>query len=155
MRGLGKKNWGGFALAAVLSAGVAMVAIAQDAALEKRTSVMKSSGGHMKALNAAAKGEAPMSEDTVKAAEGVVANSKLTTALFKGGAPGKGSAAKAEIWSDWAGFEKAAKAYEDATPQLVPAAQSKDSAKLADAVKAVGATCGGCHKPYKLDKKVE
>lgn len=155
MRGMVSRNWGGFALAAVLSAGVAMVAIAQDAAVEKRTSVMKSTGGHMKALNTAAKGEAPINADTVKAAEGVVANSKHTAALFQGGAPGKGSAAKAEIWSDWAGFEKAAKAFEDAAPGLVPAAQSGEAPKLQAAVQAVGATCGGCHKPYKLDKKVE
>lgn len=155
MRGRISKNWGGFALVAVLSAGVAMVAIAQDAAVEKRTSVMKSSGGHMKALNATAKGEAPFSPDTVKAAEGVVANSKQTVTLFHGGAPGKGSAAKAEIWSDWAGFEKAAKAYQDAAPGLVPAAQSGEAPKLQAAIQAVGATCGGCHKPYKLDKKVE
>lgn len=155
MRGLIGKNLGGFALVAALSAGVIMIASAQDAALEKRTSVMKATGGHMKALNGVAKGEAPFSDDTVKAAEGVVANSKMTLAIFKDGKPGKGSAAKAEIWSDWAGFEKAAKDYEAAAPALVVAAQSKDAAKLGDALKAASATCGGCHKPYKLDKKVE
>jgi len=154
MRGV-FNNLGGFALVAALSAGVVMVAIAQDAAIEKRTSVMKSTGGHMKALSGVAKGEAQFSADTVKAAEGVVANSKMTVALFKGGAPGKGSAAKSEIWSDWAGFEKAAKAYEDATPQLVAAAQGKDAAKLGDALKVVGGTCGGCHKPFRAEKKQE
>lgn len=155
MRGLVNRNLGGFALAAVLSAGVAMVAIAQDATLEKRTSTMKATGGYMKALNASAKGEAPINADTVKAAEGVVANSKHTVAMFKGGSAGKGSAAKAEIWTDWAGFEKASKAFEDAAPGLVPAAQSGEAPKLLTAVQAVGAACGGCHKPYKLDKKVE
>ena len=154
MRGVWN-NFGGFALVAALSAGVVVVALAQDPAIDKRTSVMKSSGGHMKALSGVAKGEAPFSADTVKAAEGLVANSKLTLAIFKDGAPGKGSAAKAEIWSDWAGFEKSAKDYEAATPQLVAAAQSNDPAKLGDALKAVGGVCGGCHKPFKAEKKTE
>ena len=155
MLGLIKKNWGGFALVAALSAGVAMVAIAQDAAVDKRTAAMKVAGASMKALSGVAKGEQPFSADAVKAAEALVAHSKLLPDLFKGGAPGKGSAAKAEIWSDWAGFEKASKTYQDAVPQIVPAAQSNEQAKLGDALKAVGGTCGGCHKPFKDDKKQE
>jgi cytochrome c556 len=155
MRGLIKKNWGGFALVAVLSAGVAMVAIAQDAAIDKRTTAMKGAGAAMKQLSGTAKGEQPFSADTVKAAEALVAHSKTVPGLFKGGAPGKGSAAKAEIWSDWAGFEKAAKDYEAAAPQLVPAAQSNEAPKLGAALQAVGGTCGGCHKPFKAEKKQE
>jgi cytochrome c556 len=155
MRGLVRQNWGGFALVAVLSAGVAMVAIAQDAGIEKRTGAMKSVGAAMKTLSGTAKGEMPFSPDTVKAAQAVVDHSKTVPGLFKGGAPGKGSAAKSEIWSDWAGFEKASKDYEAAAPQLVPAAQSNEAPKLGAALQAVGGTCGGCHKPYRAEKKTE
>ena len=148
------RKYGGMLLAGLISGG-AVVAIAQDAAIEKRTSLMKSQGGYFKALNQTAKGELPFSPDTVKAAEGVVSTSKQVAMAFKGGAPGKGSAAKSEIWSDWAGFEKAAKDFEAAAPQLVAAAQSNDAAKLGEANKTVGAACGGCHKAYKADKKQE
>jgi cytochrome c556 len=149
------RKYGGMLLAGLISGGVAMVAIAQDAAIEKRTSLMKSQGGYFKTLNQTAKGELPFSPDTVKAAEGVVGTSKQVAAVFKTGAPGKGSAAKPEIWSDWADFEKHAKELEAAAPQLVAAAQSSDAAKLGDANKAVGAACGGCHKAYKAEKKQE
>jgi cytochrome c556 len=148
-------KFGGLLLAGLISGGVAVMAIAQDAAIDKRTALMKSQGGYFKALNQTAKGELPFSPDTVKAAEGVVGTSKQIAVVFKDGAPGKGSAAKPEIWSDWADFEKAAKNLEAATPQLVAAAQSNDPAKLGEANKAVGAVCGTCHKAFKAEKKQE
>lgn len=53
------------------------------------------------------------------------------------------------IWSDRAGFEKAAANFTDAAEKLSEAAKSGDKSAFADALKATGGTCGACHKAYR------
>jgi cytochrome c556 len=75
---------------------------------------------------------------------------KQYTSLYPNGTQtGLDTKAKPEIWSDWAGFEKADAAFVTASEKLEEAAKSGDKAAFAAAFKDVGATCGGCHRNYK------
>lgn len=62
---------------------------------------------------------------------------------------GLNTKAKPEIWSDRAGFEKAAATFVAASIKLAEAAKSGDKAVFAAAFQAEGQACGGCHRPYK------
>ena len=71
-------------------------------------------------------------------------------ALFpEGTQTGHDTKAKPEIWSDRAGFDKAAAAFVVASEKLTEAAKSGDKALFAAAFSEEGKTCGGCHRAYK------
>lgn len=62
------------------------------------------------------------------------------------GAPTK---AKAEIWSDAAGFKKAQDAFQAETPKLVAAAQSGNMDQIKAAFSGVVKTCDNCHDNFR------
>jgi cytochrome c556 len=53
------------------------------------------------------------------------------------------------IWSDRAGFDRAADGFVTQAAALVAAAESGDAARLASALQATGQACGVCHRPYR------
>ena len=53
------------------------------------------------------------------------------------------------IWSDHAGFEKAAETMAAAADKLAEAAKSGNAEAVATEVKAVGDACGACHRTYR------
>jgi cytochrome c556 len=53
------------------------------------------------------------------------------------------------IWSDRAGFDKAADTYTDAVDKLLALAQAGDTAGFTTQFAAVGDTCGACHRTYR------
>ncbi len=57
--------------------------------------------------------------------------------------------ARPEVWSDRAGFEKAAADFQAASVKLAALADADDKAGFADQFKATGATCGACHRQYR------
>jgi cytochrome c556 len=113
---------------------------------------MKSLGGHMGAIGKVAKGEAEYSPETVTHAEGLLEKSGKLLSWFPQGSGGENTRAKPEIWSDWAGFEQKAKAFEAAVPALVAATKTGDKAQIGAALGAVGKACGGCHEPFRKPK---
>ncbi len=62
---------------------------------------------------------------------------------------GAGTSARAEIWTDFAGFKDAAEGHYNAAQDLITVAAKKDSASTGDALKALGATCKACHQKFK------
>jgi cytochrome c556 len=62
---------------------------------------------------------------------------------------GRNTKAKAEIWSDRAGFEKAAANFYTAADKLVTFAEADDKAGFATQFKETGAACGACHRAYR------
>jgi cytochrome c556 len=60
--------------------------------------------------------------------------------------------AKAEIWSDAAGFAKAQKELAEQAPKLLTLANADDLAGLRSQVPLVGQTCKGCHEKYRVPK---
>ena len=62
---------------------------------------------------------------------------------------GRNTKAKADIWSDRAGFEKASANFYTEAEKLVKAAEADDKEAFAAQFKATGATCGACHRGYR------
>jgi cytochrome c556 len=53
------------------------------------------------------------------------------------------------VWSDRAGFEKAAATFSDAAGKLADIAKTGDTNAFAAQVKVVGNACGACHHDYR------
>ncbi len=81
-------------------------------------------------------------------AEAILAWSKVIPALFPKGTE-KDTKALPAVWSDRAGFEKAAANLSAAAETLVKAADANDPAAFAIAFKATADACGACHRPYR------
>jgi cytochrome c556 len=83
-------------------------------------------------------------------AKGIVAWAKVIPNAFPAGTEsGHDTKAKPEIWSDSAGFAKAAVALQEAAEKLVTLATADDKAGFAEQFEAMGKTCGGCHRGYR------
>ncbi|WP_298835986.1 cytochrome c [uncultured Roseobacter sp.] len=127
-----------------------------DPAIKARQAQMSLVAYNMGILGAMAKGETEFSTETATAAaESLAKVAKLdrsilwTDGTVQGEVPG--TRAKAEIWTDAAGFEKAAVGLETAADGLVVAA-GQDLDALRAAMQAAGASCGTCHKAYRGPK---
>ena len=74
----------------------------------------------------------------------------LIPSLFPAGSDKGATKAAPAIWSDAAGFQKAAMALSQAGEGLAIAAKAGDATAVAAASKAIGEACGACHKDYRL-----
>jgi cytochrome c556 len=72
----------------------------------------------------------------------------ITSQFPPGTETGHETKARPEIWSDRAGFEKAAADFTKAAQGLAEAAK-RDGATFAAAYQATGEACLGCHRPYR------
>jgi len=63
------------------------------------------------------------------------------------------SEAKAEIWTDAAGFTAASSAMQVQVSKLNQAALSGDIAAVKAQIRPTGGTCKGCHDKYRVEKK--
>lgn len=73
----------------------------------------------------------------------------MPTLFPKGSETGHNTKALPEIWSDSAGFQKAAAALGDAAGKLAVAARAGDADAVATEFKAVGDACGACHRGFR------
>ncbi len=96
---------------------------------------------------AAAKGDVKTLENPAKAMQRFAA---IVPALFpQGTAAGNNTKALPEVFSDPAGFAKAAAALGEASGALSAAAKTGDADAVALQLKAVGDACGACHRTYR------
>ena len=73
----------------------------------------------------------------------------IPTMFPDGTQTGRNTRAKAEIWSDRAGFEKAAANFYQAAEKLETLAEADDKAGFADQFKVTAGACGACHRAYR------
>jgi len=148
------------ALAVLLSGGLTLQVVAQDAAttLKNRQEAMKGFGGNMKAINEFVEKGAGTPADVEAKAEAIEQGSKKIVALFPAGTgmdDGVGkTGAKKEIWDKPDDFKAAAEKMGTLAEDLEEAAESGDKQSIADAFAALGKEgCGGCHQTFraKLD----
>ena len=66
--------------------------------------------------------------------------------------PGVKTAARPEIWTQPAPFKAAQDAFSKQAQTFAAVAQSGDVAKLKVQAKALGQTCGACHKAFRVEK---
>ena len=67
----------------------------------------------------------------------------------KGSDQGHDTKALPAIWSDFAGFQKAANDEADAATKLAELAKAGDTDGVAAQVKVIGDACGACHRTYR------
>ncbi len=140
----------GSLVVAVVVGGAAVAAIAADA-FHDRHMAMEAVGDAMKPLGAMAKKAAPFDAAVVKASATTIAdNLKKAQGLFPAGSGGGESRAKAEIWTDAAGFEKGMK---DSHAAAVALQSVSDEAAFGPALGALGGNCKSCHDKYRIPKQ--
>ena len=149
---------GSAVLSASLASGIALADGHIEKAIKARKAQMTLYSFNLGVLGAMAKGEA---EYNAEAAAGA-ANNLLAAAKFDGSQmwpqgsdstamPGK-TRALPDIWTTYPKVVDQQKALIQALETLAPAA-GKDLQSLQGALKAVGAGCGGCHKPFRAEKE--
>jgi cytochrome c556 len=75
---------------------------------------------------------------------------KTIPAVYPAGSDkGENTKALPEIWSERAGFEKAAADMTEAATKLSEAAKAGDTEGVAADAKLIGQACGGCHRHYR------
>ncbi len=144
----------GVAVLATIAVGATGVTVVAQDAVGQRKALMKAIGGASKTGSQMVKGEVPF--DAAKAGEamGTIATSWAAfVKLFpKGSETGGETTASPKIWESFKDFEdKGAKLASDATAAQKAAANGADAFKAAysDLTK----NCGGCHQPYRIQKK--
>ncbi len=118
---------------------------------EYRQGVMNILSWNSKAIGAMLKGDTEYDADSIKTH---AADIKSTASLniiagFPEDSESEDSAALADIWMDFDDFKQKLSDFQLAAGVLDQAAQSADKAKVAAAMKDLGASCKGCHKKYK------
>jgi len=134
---------------AVLAPARAQVTIAADDLIEARQAGQDMLSGSFDGIRAtlAAKGDVTKVADEAKAMARWARN--LPTLFPAGTETMHNTHALPTVWSDHAGFIKAANDLADAADKLSALAKAGDAAGMADQVKMVGAACGACHRTYR------
>ncbi|KQN72296.1 cytochrome c [Devosia sp. Leaf64] len=144
-------KFSGIAIAALLAAGTVAV-MAQDAftppatpeeAVTVREAMMKENGGILRQAGNLTGADAVAAMTTLRD------NYSHIPALFPEGSNVGESEALPAIWENWEAFTAIADAGVTAAEQGIAAAEAGDAAAYAEAVKAIGATCGQCHQQFR------
>lgn len=139
-------------LAGAFALVTAGAALAYDAAsqVKDRQAGMKQIGGNMKGLYDTLNGDKDPAKLKSYAANINGLAGKLPSWFPAGSGPSSGekTKAKAEVWTDPAGFKAAAGAFAAQAAKLNAAAQTGDAAKVQAEFAATRGTCKGCHDKY-------
>lgn len=135
-------------------AAVPALAGAADDAINGRQGCMKANGAAMGVMVPMIKGEKPYDGAAITEALGKTEAACAGWAGWWGEDTQKGEAvetfAKAEVWSDKAGFEAAGAAYGKAFGALKA---STDEASFKTAFGELGGSCKGCHEKFRRPKE--
>lgn len=140
---------------ALFSAASINAAMMGEEAIKARKDAMKSMSKNLKAINAFVKDGKGSAKDAEEKAAAIAAIAKKIPSLFpKGSGRGdfsdKQTRATPKIWSDWAGFEKAAMVLETKASKLAQVAGGGDKKMIADQTGELGkGACGACHKTFR------
>lgn len=119
--------------------------------VKHRMELMKSLGSSMKSLAAMFQGKTAYNPSEVQQISvSVGEHAKKIPNMFPKGSDKHPSEAKATIWSDWGGFERAASALGEQAAMLSETADEKTAA--AKSFKKLANTCKGCHQEYREKK---
>ena len=141
---------------AIIVAGQSMAADSPEDLVKYRKSVMKAIGGHTGAIAAVVKGQVSYGAHVAKHARGIKDMSLIVSDVFpanSGPDSFKDTRALAKIWAEPAKFKEAVTAFQQAAAKFADIAEGGDSAAIAAGLGALGKACGGCHKPFRAEKK--
>ena len=143
-----------------LASAIGMPSFAQDGenpAVKARKALMQLYGYNISQLGAMAKGDVDYNADAALAAAGnlVTLSNINQSAMWPQGTDSENSASSRALPAIWTNFPDVAakgKAFADAALAM-EAAAGTDLASLQSAMGALGASCSGCHKPYRGPRK--
>lgn len=135
-------------VALLLAAGAAIAATPQDA-IKYRKAVMNTMAGHVGAINLIFTGKVEHQEYLLSHAEALAAAGDQLGKLFPAGSGEGDTDALPAVWSDAAGFQKAADAGKTATAALRDAVKAGDRAAIGRSLKPVFDSCKGCHDKFR------
>ena len=124
---------------------------AAGAHYEYREKVMESIGANMGAIGDIMKNKLPHQANiavharTIQLAAGLIESAFQEKVVTGESLP--------TVWEKWDEFAAAAKATEEARGNLAAAAATGDMAATGQAVRALGKTCGSCHKVFREKKE--
>ena len=121
----------------------ALAALSPEEMVAKRQAIMKEDGGILKGAGALSGAEA------VAAADHLITNFSNLTVLFPEGSAVGDTGALPVIWEKNADFQAIFVTAITAATAMKTAAEAGDPAAYADAIKAVGGTCGQCHQTFR------
>lgn len=140
---------GAIAVAALLSLTSLAHADEPENFIKYRQSMMTAIGGHNGSASQILRGKVAPPGHLAIHANALRELTADLAALFPEGSDFGETKAKAEIWNDWAGFEKAAGDAKAATAAFAEAVAGGDAGNIEAAFKQIGETCKGCHKSYR------
>lgn len=123
--------------------------------VKTRMEVYRELGASFKNINDELRKPEPQAYLIQVAARQISQTAKAQYTLFPKGSgpkPGSKTNAKAEIWTQPAKFKAAQDLFATQAAAFSKVAAGGDPDKLRVAVKALGQTCGGCHKVYRTEK---
>lgn len=139
-------------ITSVITVLLACITVSASAdAIKYRQTVMKGVGAHMSAMGQITKGEVNHTGDMLGHAKALEMTIGMASSAFKEKTSGGETTAKDEIWSDWDGF--AMKAQESYKAANVLVRTIENGGDVGAARGALGKTCGGCHKKFRVKKK--
>ena len=143
----------GVSLAMGLAVAASGISVAQDA-IAKRREYMKAVGAAAKQSNEMIKGDKPFEAKAAAEALTKVAAgwADFTKQYPKGTETGGETTASPKIWENPKDFDEKGQVMAKAAAAAAAAADKGKDA-FAEAFKAVGATCKGCHEVYRIPKK--
>jgi cytochrome c556 len=121
--------------------------------VEYRQTLMEIIGGNMGAMGVIMKNRLALPGHIAVHAGQMAEMARLIAPAFKNNVESNATDAEPEIWKDWAKFEASIDDFETAARNLQAAAEGADPAAVGPAMKALGKSCGGCHKPFRKPKE--
>jgi cytochrome c556 len=144
-------------LVLALLVGLAAPAWSADPAPDKlvayREKDMKTAANHLSLASMIAKGEVARPQDALMHSVALSDHAKHLLELFPAttSTDKVKSESKPAVWTDWTGFETAAKAYQTETAKLVETAKEPTLDNWKVQVGKVGESCGGCHDKFRVE----
>jgi len=117
--------------------------------IKYRQAMMKAIGGHTSAASQIVRGKVSPGDDLLMHALALAELSRNIPRLFPEGSDFGETKAKEAIWENRVKFEEAAEASKKANADFAAAAAGDDPRQIANAFKAVGDGCKGCHKDFR------
>lgn len=124
-----------------------------EARIKYRQSVMSIIGTNMGAIGDILKNQLGMPGAIEVHARQMAESAQLIGPAFEKKITSGATDAKPEIWKDGAKFQKAIADFEKAARNLEAAAAGDDPKAVGPAMKQLGRSCGGCHKPFRKPKE--
>jgi cytochrome c556 len=116
--------------------------------VKERMDAFKASQNQLKSIVTAAK--ANDFDETQKLARLLAEWGTKMPDFFPAGSDKMPSEAAPTIWSDPAGFKRAAAQFTNAGNQLIKASKAADKKAVFTSIQQIGASCKSCHRAYRL-----